>query len=85
MLIHKSTEFKIDLNIKDHMGWTIFHFSCMYGAKNVVKLLMKYSDSYNIDLTAKDWSGLTGFQQAKQDKEYDVVRIIKRTMPQIAF
>ena len=63
-LIHKSTEFNIDLNARDEDGKTAFHFACRYGRKDVVEMMVNNADFFKIDLKAKDKDGKTGFQYA---------------------
>ena len=47
--------------------------------------MMINAESYKIDLTAKDLEGETGFQLAKGSGKMDIVNIMKRKMPKIAF
>ena len=34
---------KIELNARDHYGWTALTLACILGLKDVVKLLLEYS------------------------------------------
>ena len=66
-------------------GMIAFHFACRRGCKNLVKMMMKNTSLYKIDLVAKDMSGKTGFWWAKVCHHDKVVNFIKGTMPKIAF
>ena len=50
-----------------------------------LELLINNSQSLNIDLTARDNNGKTGFQVAQDEGETEVVNIIESKMPNIAF
>ena len=50
MLLQKSTEFSIDLNIKDEAGCTAFHHVCSNGLVEIAEVLLQNSAQYNIDL-----------------------------------
>ena len=61
MLIHKSTDFNIDLNGKNEDGKTAFHNVCQYGHPKIVEMLIHKSTEFNIDLNTKDEEdGMTG-------------------------
>ena len=47
--------------------------------------MISNSDSFNLDLTARDNDGKTGFQLAQDEEESEVVNLIKSKMPNIAF
>ena len=80
MLIERSAEFNIDLNAKCIQKLTAFHYACKYGHSKVVEILMQKSADFNIKLDK------TGFHLAKNSgKSDDVVNLIKRKRPRIAF
>ena len=47
--------------------------------------MISNSDSFNVDLTARDNDGKTGFQLAQDEEESEVVNLIKSKMLNIAF
>ena len=85
MLLQKSAELNIHLNAKNLDGWTGFHQACYNGMTTTVERMMDNAESFKLELTAKTRYGETGFQLAKQTKEYDVINLIKRKMPSIAY
>ena len=54
---------EIGLDTKDESGYTPFMLACLYGRKDVVKLLLDYSGP-NIDLNERDNYGWTTFMYA---------------------
>ena len=64
ILLNKSNEFAIDLNIKDRFGRTAFHRACENGHSEIVEMLIKNASSTNIDLNIKDRIGCTAFHCA---------------------
>ena len=64
MLVQKSAEFNIDLNAKDYLGWTPFHFACFYNCTKTAEMLLQKSTEFNIDLNTKDYVGRTPFNSA---------------------
>ena len=75
----------IDLNTKDHHGMTGFILACYWGRKYIVEMLIENSHYFKIDLTAKDNSGCSGYFWAKLKRKEDVIDIIERKMPTIAY
>ena len=70
VLIKKSLEFKIQLNVKDAIfGKTAFHFACIMGKTTIVKIMIENSEPFRLDLRLKDNDGKTGFQLAKKYKQ----------------
>ena len=64
ILINKSNELAIDLNIKTQYGWTAFQLACSEGHSEIAELIMKNAASMNIDLNSKDKNARTAFHQA---------------------
>ena len=62
------------LNNRDRYGWTPFMWACKNGHKDVVKLLLDYSE--RIDLNARNVFGTTAFMQAWYNGHKDVVKLI---------
>ena len=52
MILKKYTEWKIDLNTQDLKMFTPFHTACEGGQPEIVKLLLDYSESTNLNITA---------------------------------
>ena len=46
--------------------------------------MLKYAKTSNIDLTAKDENGRTGFQIAERSGKTNIVEVIRKKMPNIA-
>ena len=65
ILINKSNDLAIDLNIKDKNGWTAFYHACWQGHLEIAKLIMENAASMNIDLNSKDNKGNTAFWRSK--------------------
>ena len=63
---------------------TAFHLACMFGKTSIVEMMIDNATSYTLDLTAKEATGKTGFQFAKDFRETNVVNLIKRKCPSIA-
>ena len=86
IFIHRSYEFHIDLNAKSDSGWTSFHIACGKGYASIVEILIVNAESYKLDLTVKEKDdGKTGFQVAEYLGKSDIVSLIRRKMPSIAF
>ena len=52
--------------------------------KNIVQMIIDNSKSYEIDVTAEDYHGRTGFQIARNYGETDIVNLIRKICPSIA-
>ena len=52
-------------------GWTMLHFACMGGHKDVVKYLV---EEIKVDLHVQDFENKTGLDHAKEDKHDSIVR-----------
>ena len=65
------------MNVKDicALGATPFMLACYCGQKDIVKLLLGYTDE-QISFNAKDNLGLTGFMLACQNGKPDVVQVL---------
>ena len=50
MLIQKSAELNIDLNVEDEGGWTPFHFAYKNGHSKIVEIIIHNFVKINIDL-----------------------------------
>ena len=77
MIIHKSSELKIDIDSKSFCGWTAFHWACYGGYEEVVQIIknnIKYFKE-NI-LRIQDNDGKTGYQIAKENKQYKVLEVL---------
>ena len=59
-----SVNLKIDLNARDKYGNTAFHYACMFGRKETVKMMIENSESLKLDLKAKNNDGKTAYQAA---------------------
>ena len=75
----------IDLNTKDNHGMTAFILACYWGREYIVEMLIENSHHFKIDLTAKDNSACSGYFWAKLKRREDVIDIIERKMPNIAY
>ena len=88
MIMRKSAEFNIELNVKDEKGQTAFHLACASGKKfnnfSTVKIMLANAHSSNLDLLARNNNVQTGFQLAQQFGVSYVVDYIKTKMPSIA-
>ena len=62
--MQNSAEFNIDLNSRNNVGETPFHFSCRCGDTVTAEMLVQKSARFNIDLDVKDMNGRTGFHLA---------------------
>ena len=80
----KSAEFNIELNAKDTLGRTAFHWACIFNRTSIVELMIS-DNSLNLDLTARNNEGKTGYQLAQEWNRTDVVNLIQSQMPNIAF
>ena len=80
----KSSELKIDLNIKDNSGRTAFHLACMNGRVRIVDMMIEQSESLELDLKAEDCDGKTGYQFANVHQRTAVVNLIRTKMPNLA-
>ena len=54
----------IELNTKNYLGYTAFHFACIKGHSEIAKMLMKNSAEFNIELNTKDTNHRTPFHWA---------------------
>ena len=64
IIMQKSAELNIDLNMKDYRGLTAFHLACKDEKLNVVDFLVQKSAEYNIALNTKHLYGWTAFHLA---------------------
>ena len=64
VLIQKSKEFKVDVNMKDELDKTPFHHACIHGYFEIVELMFQKSTEFKIDLNAKDNCQMTGLHHA---------------------
>ena len=65
VLLKYSSEFNINLNAQDEAGYTGFHVACREGFQKIVELIMKSSETVDINLNAKSNTiGYTGFNLA---------------------
>jgi ankyrin repeat protein len=64
MIMKKSSELKIDLNIKDNNGNTALHIACLNGHSEIVEIIIKNSSELKIDLNSKEEGGWTAFHLA---------------------
>ena len=81
-LLQNSTVFNIQLNIKDKIyGKTAFHMACKRGHLSIVELMIENRESFNLDLSAKDNHGRTGYQVAKEFGQTDVINLIEEKLP----
>ena len=62
-----------------------FPLYMFFGSKSIVKMMITNYQSLNLDLTARDRDGRTGFQLARDFQRFDVENIIKTKVPKIAF
>ena len=85
MLIQKHAEFNIELNAKNSFSWTAFHFACNYGKANIVEMMVENAKFCKLDLTARENTGRTGYQLAKENGKTDVVNLIEEKLLSITF
>ena len=50
ILVQKSAEFKIDLNVKDFNGKTAFHYACENGWSEITKLIIDKKRGVEVEL-----------------------------------
>ena len=51
--------------------------ACLYGRLQTVKILLKNSKKYNIDICSKNNAGIDGQAFAEQEGHNDIVKLIK--------
>ena len=76
LLIHKSSELKIDLNTKIASGSTAFHLACKNGHLKTVEVLIQKSIEFDIDLNSKDDYSWTGFHWAYNGSFIDIAEML---------
>ena len=82
MLMQKSDEFNIDLNVKDIHGYTAFHLACVNGEEKVVEMMINKAKYFELDLEVEDNYGNTGYELAKDSCAIDM-DIFKRKLPRL--
>ena len=85
ILMKNSVEFNINLNAKDFLGRTAFHWLCSRTSipSRLVQMMIDNSEAIKLDLSSRDNSGVTGYFLAKNNSK--VEELIKTKMPSIAF
>ena len=73
--------FNINLKALESNGRTAFHLACFDDRKIIVEMMIENAETLEIDLTAKDKDGKTGFQLAEEHGNEDIVNIIKEKLP----
>ena len=76
-LIQNAKKYTIDLNVRNINGDTPFHYACSFGKLQTVKILLKNSKKYNIDVCSKSNAGMDGQTLAKRKGHTDIVKLIK--------
>ena len=72
LMIKSSKDFDIDLNYRDHCGWSALHLACRYGNTETVDLMMKNWKEFGIDIKARDNEGKTPLDIARiQEDRYN--------------
>ena len=61
VLVQKSVDFKIDLNVDDEYGKTPFHYICELGHINIAEIFVQKSTALNIKLNLIEKDGKTPF------------------------
>ena len=75
LLLERCNSEESGLNTKDTNGWTAFMIACFYGPKNVVQLLLNYSE--RIELNARTYlGGSNAFMMACNNGHTDVVKLL---------
>ena len=74
----------IDLNMKTITGATAFHLACIYDQVNNVGMMINIENEYPLDLTVEDNLGRNGFELAKLNRFYEVVKLIMTKCPSIS-
>ena len=72
LFLRKSAEFKIDLNVKDHLYNTPFHYICDNDNPEIVELFIQKSEELGIDLNAEDDRGYF-FSEAMISRAHNTV------------
>ena len=67
---------KINLNVKDSLGFTGFHLACSHGRKQLVEIMVRNSSRLKIDLDAKTYDDSTGFMLACMKNHPEVIEIL---------
>ena len=55
----------------------------MNNSTSIVDIMINNSESVNLDLTARDNDGKTGFDWAQDLRKTDVINLIRTKMPQL--
>jgi ankyrin repeat protein len=83
ILLNKSNELAIDLNMEDNYGRTGFHQACLKGHSEVTEIIVKNAASNNIDLNSKDNFGRTAFSNACSMGHLEVAEMIMKNAAKI--
>ena len=76
-LIKQSTEFEIDLNVRDKNGLTAFHIACLNGHSKLIEMILKKSIEFKIHLNLKSYNfGMTAFHWVSLDGKAKEVEIM---------
>ena len=75
-LIKKTTEFKIDLRLKDKYGMTALQYACNQGDVKIFEAILQKSVEINADLNTKDNFGLTAFHWACMNGHSKIVAML---------
>ena len=63
-IMKNSVEFDIDLNAKDYLGLTAFHYTCVFGYVKIAEIFINHYLELNIELNSKCNYGTTPFSYA---------------------
>ena len=66
----------MDLTSRSISSATPFHFACSANHFNIVEMMIRNSNFYNFDFSAKDHHMMTGFHRACKNGSKEVVEII---------
>ena len=75
----------MDLTSRSLFSATAFHFACSANHFNIVEMMMRNSNFYNFDFSAKDHHMQTGFHRACKNGSQEVVEIIIRNSKSFEF
>ena len=77
----KSLELNIVLDTKNFWGSTPFHMACCYGRICILEMMIINAKTLKIDFMIKNKDGETGYELAKRNHSYGVVKLIEAKLP----
>ena len=78
------SDFEVDFNVVDSIGWTPLHLASYYGQYEAVKFLFQNYEDKGIDVARKTSDGDTAEDLAKEEGHQDISEVLKVWTMQIA-